>query len=157
MKHFAKHLAVMALAAGIGLTGTAANATDCTTTTYSSALNFSGGTASFGDTFSKGTTCFNDLFTFTNTSANAAGASASAKLLNTSAPVNFTKFNLMNETPPTPSIATTGTIGPSFYAYFLGAGLNASTPYGLNVVGTVNPKTGGSYTGNISQIGRAHV
>lgn len=117
-------------------------------------LSFTGDTATFSDTLIKGTSTFNDLFTFTTTYVSSASADAVASVLfnpknfSFTFPVSFTAFNLMNET--THSIVTTGTISSGYLA-FLGANeLNANTNYGLNVIGTVNPLTGGSYSGNIT-------
>jgi hypothetical protein len=140
MKRYAKHLVVTALAAGISLAGTVANA--------GTPLTFIGGTANFGNTFSTATG-FNDLFTFTTGSGSTAGAYVVSSLTSFPFPVTFTSFNLINENTHGIVAGGTGTIGPSFFAYLGPAGLAANTPYGLNVIGT--SLAGGSYKGSITQ------
>jgi hypothetical protein len=146
MKSYAKHLAVMVLAASIGLTGTAANAT-------TTPLSFSGDTATFGNTFSIGTSSFNDLFTFITGPVSSAGAAAISSVyfnphtLSVAFPVSFTTFSLINQSN---NQTVTGTIGPSYFAYLGAGGLTANTHYALNVIGTVSSLTGGSYNGSIT-------
>jgi hypothetical protein len=154
-KQFAylRNLATMALAVGTSLIATDANA--FLKIGYEAPIAI-GSNVSFSDSFSTPTS-FNDLFLFTVTSPSNAGGYAVSSPFSTPAtssvpwPVSFTSFNLMNESTPTPSIVAggTGTIGPSFFAYFVNpVVLTPGTLYGLNITG--NSLAGGSYTGSLT-------
>jgi hypothetical protein len=129
MKRYVKHLAIMALAAGISLAGTAANA--------STSVNF-------GNT--PGTGSFTDLFTFT-VGANGKASSFVSSLLSDST-LTFSSFSILNES--TNSLLSSGTVYPGGLVAFLGpVVLNTNTLYGLQIQGN-NLLAGGSYTGTLT-------
>jgi hypothetical protein len=138
MKHFAKHLAVMALAAGIGLTGTAANAT---------ALTLTGNTTSFSDTFSTANPSFTDNFTFIAPYASTGGAVAGS-IFSGFPFLSFSSFSLLQGS----TTVASGTIsGPSFAPYIFASlgpvGLTAGTAYDLQIKGS--SPAGGGYSGSL--------
>jgi hypothetical protein len=151
MKHFAKHLALMALAACIGLTGTAANAAKAAPPT---SINFGNTPTSTGN--------FTDLFEFTlKSNGNAFSGEAFSFLTSafSGSTLTFSKFSILNESNPQSTIANgTGTVSSGGLLASLGpVFLSKNTLYGLQIQGN-NLLPGGSYFGTLylNGVGKIH-